>query len=258
MRFRVLGAYGGDMPGCLMTAFLLDDQMLLDAGTIGQALDIKEQSRIRDVLLTHSHLDHCCALPFFAVNIFGTDGPSVGVHGLPEVLDSLSKHLLNNQLWPDFTKIKKMNGQPVLALKPLAEREPVRVGGYQVTPVRVNHPVPTCGYVLSEAASGKSLVFTGDTGVTDEIWDAVSEASNLRALVVEVSFPNRMQKLSEVSGHLTPQDLKKELAKVRRKLDIPILVFHMKPEFDAEIRQELKELRLGGLEALKPGKTYDI
>jgi ribonuclease BN (tRNA processing enzyme) len=203
-------------------------------------------------------LDHCCALPFFAVNIFGTDGPAVGIHSLPETLEALSQHLLNNQVWPDFTTIKKLNGEPVLALMPLAEREPVRVGGFQVTPIKVNHPVPTCGYVLNEETSGKSLVFTGDTGVTDEIWDALSEASNLRALVVEVSFPNRMQKLAETSGHLTPQDLKQELAKVRRKLDIPILVFHMKPEFDAEIRQELKELHLGGLEVLKPGKTYDI
>jgi len=257
MHFRVLGSYGGDMPGCLMTAFLLDEHLLLDAGTIGQALDLKEQGRIRDVLISHSHLDHCNALPFFAVNIFGTDSPPVAVHALPATLDAISSHILNNLVWPDFTKIKKLNGQAVFVLHPMTERQLEKVGEFQVTPVRVNHPVPTSGFVITDS-NGRSLVYTGDTGVTDEIWDAASEAPNLRAIVTEVSFPNRMQKLAETSGHLTPGELKRELGKVGRKLDIPVLVYHLKPEYDAEIRQELKELHMGNLEALKPGKTYDL
>jgi ribonuclease BN (tRNA processing enzyme) len=256
MKLRVLGAHGGDMPGCHMSAFLLDEQMLLDAGTIGQVLDLKEQGRIRDVMLTHSHLDHCNALPFFAVNIFSADAPAVVIHGLKPTLDAVSAHILNNQVWPDFTKIKKLNGEPVFSLNVLAENEQHRVGSFDVRPVRVNHPVPTCGYVITR--DSRSFVYTGDTGITDAIWDAAIEAPNLRTILTEVSFPNKMQKLAEMSGHLTPNDLKKELEKLRRKLEIPVLIYHMKPEYDAEIRKELKELKLPGLEVLKAGKTYDL
>jgi ribonuclease BN (tRNA processing enzyme) len=256
VKLRILGPYGGDMPGCFMTSFLLNETLLLDAGTIGQVLDLKEQGRIRDVLISHSHLDHCNALPFFAVNIFSTDTPSVGIHALRPTLDAISHHILNNQVWPDFTKIKKLNGHPVFEYRELKEREEGHVGAFTVRPVRVNHPVPTSGFVITEA--GRSLVYTADTGVTEEIWEAAADAPNLRAIITEVSFPNKMQKLAETSGHLTPQDLKKELAKLRRKLDIPILVYHMKPEYDAEIRKELKDLRVAGLEPLRTGKTYDL
>jgi ribonuclease BN (tRNA processing enzyme) len=244
------------MPGCNMSAFLVDEQLLMDAGTIGQVLDLKEQGRIRDVLITHSHLDHCNALPFFAVNIFSSDAPPVALHGIKPTLDAIAAHILNNQVWPDFTKIKKLNGEPVFAMNALKEMELHRVGAFEVRPVRVNHPVPTCGYVLTR--DSRSLVYTGDTGPTDAIWDAAIEAPNLRAIITEVSFPNKMQKLAEMSGHLTPQDLKKELEKLRRKLEIPVLIYHMKPEYEAEIRKELKELKMSGLDIIKAGKTYDL
>lgn len=256
MRFKVLGPYGGDMPGCLLSGFLINDDLLLDAGTIGQVLDLGSQAAIRDVLVSHSHLDHIIGLPFFAVNIFGVDSPPVAIHALPETLDTIANHILNNQVWPDFTKIKKMNGQPVFALRPLAEGQEHRVGAYTVRPVRVNHPVPTAGFVVGDGAS--SIVYSGDTGVTDAVWAAAAAAPSLKALVVEVSFPNRMKRLAETSGHLTPGDLEAELAKVGRAIDVPVLVYHMKPEYDEEIRGELKALRCAKVEPLKTGDQFDF
>ncbi len=256
MKIRVLGPYGGDMPGCFMTAFLLNDRLLMDAGTIGQVLDLKDQLGIRDVLISHSHLDHCNALPFFAVNIFSNDAPPVNIWALQPTLDSIQNHILNNQVWPDFTKIKKLNGTPVFELRRMLEKEETRINGFQVIPVRVNHPVVTSGFVVTEG--GKSLVYTADTGITEEIWEAANDAPNLRGIITEVSYPNKMQKLAETSGHLTPAELKKELAKIRRKLDIPIFIYHMKPEYDAEIRKEIKDLRVPNIELLKTGKTYEL
>jgi ribonuclease BN (tRNA processing enzyme) len=256
MKLRVLGPYGGDMPGCFMSAFLINECLLVDAGTIGQVLDLKDQLKIRDVLISHSHLDHCNALPFFAVNVFSNDAPPIYVYALQPTLDAIQNHILNNQVWPDFTKIKKPNGTPVFELRKLLEKDEVKVGNFQVLPVRVNHPVVTSGFVIMDG--GKSLVYTADTGITDDIWEAANDAPNLRGLITEVSYPNKMQKLADTSGHLTPGDLKRELGKIRRRLDIPVYIYHMKPEYDAEIRKEIKELRIPNIELLKTGKTYDL
>lgn len=254
MKLRIVGPYGGDMPGCFMTAFLVDEALLVDAGTIGQVLDIKEQMGIRDVLVSHSHLDHCGALPYFAVNIFSNDAPPVRIHALQPTVDAIQSHILNNQTWPDFTKIKKMNGSAVFEMAVLQEDQAVTIGGYQVKPVKVNHPVPCSGFVISD--KGASLVYTADTAITDAIWEAANQAPNLKGLITEVSFPNSMQKLSEISGHLTPSDLKKELAKVKLAKDIKVFIYHMKPEFDAAIRKEVAELGMPNIEVLKTGQTY--
>jgi cAMP phosphodiesterase len=242
------------MPGCFMTAFLVDEKLLVDAGTIGQVLDLKEQMGIRDVLVSHSHLDHCGALANFAVNIFSNDAPPVRVHAIQPTLDAVQSHILNNQIWPDFTKIKKMNGSTVLELAVMQEGKASTVSGYQVTPVKVNHPVPCTGFVISDAQG--SLVYTADTAVTDAIWEAANAAPKLKGLITEVSFPNSMQKLAEVSGHLTPSDLKKELAKVKLAKDIKLFIYHMKPEFDDQIRKEVAELGMPNIQVLKTGQTF--
>ncbi len=256
MKLRVLGPYGGELPGCFLTSFLLDDSVLLDAGTISHVLSTDEQAKIRHVLITHPHLDHVGALPHMAVNIFANDTDPVYVYGLKTTLEGLSKNILNNVIWPDFTKINRPNGKPVLEMVKVEDKEEIRIGDYRVTPIRVNHPVPACGYVIT-AKDSKSLVYTGDTGATEEIWDAVSDAPNLRAVMVEVSFPNRLQKLAEITGHLTPGGLRQELKKVRRKLTVPIIAFHIKPEYEKEIRKELKELDVN-VEVAKTDKIFNL
>jgi ribonuclease BN (tRNA processing enzyme) len=116
--------------------------------------------------------------------------------------------------------------------------------------------VPTAGFVLTK--DGQSLAYSADTGSTDEFWDALSDAPNLRALVVEVSFPNALQKLADITGHLTSQSLARELKKVRRALNVPIIIFGVKPEYEKDIRKELKDLRLSGLEIPKTDKVYSL
>ncbi len=256
MKLRVLGPYGGELPGCFLSAFLLDETLLIDAGTVSHVLSTQEQAKITHVLISHSHLDHVGALPHMAVNIFANDAPPVMIHGLKPTLDAISRNILNNELWPDFTKIKRPNGQVVFEMSPIDEGSETKVGEYMVRSVRVNHPVPTSAFVIER--DGKSLVYSGDTGVTDDLWEAVNDAPNLRGLLVEVSFPNRLQKLAEITGHLTPQDLKKELKKVRRKLTVPIINFHIKPEHEKEIRKELKDLGIPNIEVAKTDKVFNL
>lgn len=256
MKLRVIGPYGGELPGCFLTSFLLDETLLLDAGTVSQVLDGAEQGKIRHVLLSHSHLDHTQGLPHMAVNVFANDTDPVTIYGLRQTLESVTRHVLNNELWPDFTKIKRPNGKAVFEMVDLAEGKEVKIGQYQVRPVRVNHPVPTCGYIVTR--DGKSLAYSGDTGSTDDFWEAASDAPNLRMLLVEVSFPNRLQKLAEITGHLTVQDMAREVKKIRRALNVPIVAFHIKPEYEKEIRKEMKDLGLSNLELPKTGKVYSL
>lgn len=256
MKLRILGPYGGEAPGAFLNCFLLDDTILLDAGSVCHVLDQEEQGKIRHVLLSHAHLDHISSLPHMAVSVFGLDTPPVQIYSLKPALDTLTTHILNNEVWPDFTKINRPNGQRVFALNELEENRDNKIDDFVVHPVRVRHPVPTAGMVITR--DGKSVAYSADTGTTDEFWDAVSDAPNLRALIVEVSFPNSLQKLADITGHLTAGDLAKELAKVRRPLNVPIIIFGVKPEYEKVIRQELKDLRIKDLEFPKTNKIYNL
>jgi ribonuclease BN (tRNA processing enzyme) len=256
MKLRIIGPYGGEAPGAFLNCFLLDETVLLDAGSVCHVLDQGEQSRIEHVLLSHAHLDHISSLPHMAVSVFGMDTEPVRIHALKPCLDTLSAHVLNNEVWPDFTKINRPNGKKVFEYVELVEGRDNKVADFTVRPVRMNHPVPTAGFVLTK--DGQSLAYSADTGSTDEFWDALSDAPNLRALVVEVSFPNALQKLADITGHLTSQSLARELKKVRRALNVPIIIFGVKPEYEKDIRKELKDLRLSGLEIPKTDKVYSL
>ena len=105
MRVRVLGAYGGSTPWHRQTSFLLDGTVSLDAGALTQSLTLEEQSRVRSIIVTHSHLDHIASLPFLVENVFGrTEGP-IEVVGPKDVAALLQDHLFNDAIWPDFTRI---------------------------------------------------------------------------------------------------------------------------------------------------------
>jgi ribonuclease BN (tRNA processing enzyme) len=256
MKLRVLGPYGGELPGCFLSGFLLDETVLIDAGTVSLVLDQKEQSKIEHVLISHPHLDHIGALPHMAVNVFANDSNPVYVYGLKTTLEALNKHILNNVIWPDFTKINRPNGKAVFELVKLEEGQESKIGAYTVRAIRVNHPVPTCGFIISR--EGKSIAYSGDTGATEEFWEAVSDAPNLRGIICEVSFPNRLQKLAEITGHLTPEGLRLELKKVRRKLTVPVIAFHIKPEYEKEIRKELKDSEIVQVEVAKTDKVFSF
>jgi ribonuclease BN (tRNA processing enzyme) len=253
MRVRVLGCSGSELPGYYPPAFLIDGKMLLDAGTIGARLSESEQWKIKNILITHSHLDHIKGIPFLADSIvIKQRDQSVTVYGIKETLESLSKNLLNDKLWPDFLNITAAI-EPVVKLRNISPGRTFAIDHYRITAYRVTHTVPAVGYLV-RGADGGSLLYTGDTGPTERIWKIREKVS---VLIVEVSFPNRMEELAKKTGHLTAKLLSGELAKIRN-LPEKILITHPKPQYIDQIRKEVGRLRIRNMEMLEDGKVYEI
>ncbi len=221
MKLKVLGCSGAVMPGNETTSFLIGEDTLLDAGTVTSVLGIEEQERIKNVLLTHLHLDHIKDLFFLADNLIGRVTDSINIFSIQEVIDGLRIHILNKTIWPDFASLPSEN-RPVLRFIPLMTDENVQVADVYVTPVRVNHTVDTVGYII-EDMDGSSIVYTGDTGPTEDIWRIAREKEGLKAVFIEVSFPSDLDRLACVTGHLTPNTFAGELKKLERE-DIPVYV----------------------------------
>jgi ribonuclease BN (tRNA processing enzyme) len=222
-----------------MTSFLLDGTVAVDAGAITRALTVDEQRQIRHVLVTHTHMDHTSSLPFLIENIFGANEEPVFIYCARRVLAAVRKHLFNNDTWPDFSRIPNrlypsVRFETVEAEKPFVIRD-LRGGDLEVTAIPVNHIVPTTGLLLRQA--GSSVLFTSDTGPTERIWEVANQTEDLAAVITECSFPNRLQEVADVSLHLSPQTLAKELAKLERR--VPVYLYHFKPPYVEELRAEI-------------------
>jgi len=236
MQIRVLGAFGGSTPGHRQTSFLIDGRVALDAGALTESLSLKAQADVRAVIVTHSHMDHLASLPFFIENVFGrTDGP-IEVIAPAEVTRSIKTHLFNNDLWPDFSRIP--DNLPVVRFRVVEAGVPFRVNGLTAVAVPVRHVVPTFGYLISDGAA--TVLFSGDTGPTEALWQAAHAAPNLKAMFVECSFPDDMKEIAEVSLHLTPATLRGELAKFPR--GVPVNLYHMKPPTLARLAEQVAAL----------------
>jgi ribonuclease BN (tRNA processing enzyme) len=253
MKVRVLGGSGGLVPGRLLTSFLIDDNIAVDAGSLTEALTLEEQERIDHILITHGHLDHSGSLPFFVDNIFGTRDEPFLVHSIPEAVKSVREHLFNNDIWPDFSMLPDLK-RASMRFSEIETETPLRIGHLVVTAVRVNHTIPCVGYVIDDGSS--SVLFSGDTAPTERLWEVAARAPNLRAAFVETSFPNRMQKIADVSGHLTPQTLKDELPKLNR--EVPIFIYHVKPRFYEEVVAEIRALGVKDVHMVEQGLTYEF
>ena len=253
MKLRVLGSSGAEFGRYNLPAFLVDKCLLLDAGTIGLAMREVEQRNIRCILLTHAHLDHVKGIPFFAENLYMRHkGHGVTIMSIPQVLEALQNNLFNNILWPDFTKIPDAKN-PVLKLKKITPGRSSHICAHKVTAYRVNHSVPAVGYIV-EDVKGKRLLYTGDTRPTDLIWKATDR---IDCVIMEVSFPNRMEEFAIKSGHLTPRLIVKELQKMD-SFPGRVLITHQKPLYFRQIHREIEALRMKNVKVVEDGKTYEI
>ena len=150
----------------LLTTFLVDDSLAIDAGCLAFALTAEEMHRIRHILITHAHADHTASLPIFISEVFPTLTVPVIVHATAQVIDALHRFVFNGDMWPDFAQIPLLNGRgPALEFCPLEPGTPLTVGNLQVTPILVNHLVPTVGFVVEGQQAGFAI--TSDTYVTD-------------------------------------------------------------------------------------------
>jgi cAMP phosphodiesterase len=256
MKIKVLGCYGGQLPGRNLTAFLLNNDTLIDAGTVGLTADMGEQRAVKNILISHAHLDHTGGMPFYAVNIVSNKADSVNIYGSQYTLDALQNHLMNNVTWPDFTKIKNFAANAVFKYTPIEPKTWTDIGGYKVMAVPVNHTIPTVGFLIGKG--GTYILYSGDTKDTDEIWiEAKKLGRKLKAAFIEVSFPDEVDFLAESSCHLTPKTLEKQLGKLL-PLKPKIFLYHLKPEYLKEIRKGLKKIEGFKLTVLEDAVTYKI
>jgi ribonuclease BN (tRNA processing enzyme) len=251
IKYHVLGSSGAEGPGSHLPAFLVNDRMLLDAGSATARLSREAQAGIDAVLLTHTHLDHVKDLAFLADNVFGLRQTPLQVCSIAPVLKALQDHLFNDVLWPDFTRIPSAEA-PILQLRTLPEGRATSVGECQVTAVPVHHVVDCVAYFLER--DGRTLLHVGDTGPTEAVWERARATANLCAVIVEAAFPNRLQALADASGHLTPASLEAELRKLGRR--VPLFLYHLKPQFSGEIEADLAAFRDLHPTLLEAGKTY--
>lgn len=238
MHVRVFGGSAANRAWARSGCLLVDDHVAFDSGGLASELSLLEQVSVDHVLLTHAHLDHIGELAFLVDNVMTARAAPLTVWAPSAVLDQVRRHLFNDQLWPDFSKIS-VSHHPVVEFRALETEESLVLGQLNVRWARTSHPVPSVGYLV-ENASG-AFLYTGDTGPTEAIWALAGQASSLRAVFVEAAFPNRLQDLATVSGHLTPALLCEELKKLQAPEAI-INVMHVKPVYHDEIAGELRAL----------------
>ncbi len=262
MKIRVLGCHGSDqliarssgLLHCGTCGFLIDGTVLVDAGTIGSRLLVDEQKQIRHVLLSHLHFDHIKELPTLADNLVWEAAAPVVVASIPDVLKGLEAHIFNGDVYPDFFTLPDPR-QPVLRSQVLALGQVSPVSGLEVMPIAVNHLVPTVGFIIGDGRS--SLLYSGDTYQTDELWRVASRIPTLKAAFIETSFPNELADLARLSKHLTPALLAEEIRKLGRP-DVAVHVYHMKPRFREQIVQEIEALNLPQIKVLEEGQELLI
>jgi len=255
MRLRVLGCSGGIGGRHLRTtSFLVDNDVLIDAGTGVGDLSLAELARIDHVFITHSHLDHVTSIPFLVDTVGGMRTHPLTVHATAPTIEILRNHLFNWAIWPDFTEIPTVDA-PFMRYQAIEIGDCVRLGTRGFTALPAIHTVPAVGYHIDSGAG--SLVFSGDTGPNDEFWSIVNGIGNLKFLIVETAFSNKERQLAEVSKHLCPSMLADELAKL--DLDPEIWITHLKPGEIELTMQEIEECARGNPpRMLQNGQVFEF
>jgi 3',5'-cyclic-nucleotide phosphodiesterase len=251
VQLRVVGCHGGETPKHRTSAFLLDERLAIDAGSLTSGLDLRLQYQIEAVLVSHAHLDHIRDLATIADNRAQQGCPPLLIVGTKPTLDVLKKHFFNGLLWPDFTKIPSAR-QPTIVYKVLRPEVRTVVAGYGVRAIEVSHTIDTSAFIIDR--DGASIAYSGDTGPTDRLWEVLDEEKDLRALLMEVSFPNEQQRVATLSGHHTPQTLLVDLKKYKSPRELPILLYHIKPAFQAVVEKQCAKLKGVELSVLSLGE----
>jgi 3',5'-cyclic-nucleotide phosphodiesterase len=232
---------------------VLDERLAIDAGSLTSGMTLKAQCKLEAALVSHAHLDHIRDLATIADNRAQNGCPPLVVAGTAQTIDILKKHFFNGLLWPDFTKIPSKSKPSIkyLALKP---EVPTKVAGYRVRSILVSHTIETCAFVVE--GKGGAIAYSGDTGPTERLWEVLNATPNLKAMLMEVSFPNEEQYVATASGHHTPQTLALDLMKCEKRKDLPFLLYHIKPTFQAQVERQCARIKGASLTVLNLGDRF--
>jgi len=233
---------------------VIDDRIAIDGGSIGFALPPNEIGGVRHVIVTHAHADHTASLPIYVAEAFNVLTEPIVIYGSDEVIATLRKHVFNDHVWPDFEKIQLRNGSgPVVEFRELRARQQQLIDGINITPIPVNHLVPTFGLLVQNETA--TIAFTSDTYTTDEIWRVARESDDLKAVFVDVSFPNELAEVAEASKHLTPELLVEELKKLDR--DVEVYAVHIKPTNRDKVIKQIHELTGSAVSIGEINRVYE-
>jgi ribonuclease BN (tRNA processing enzyme) len=220
-----------------LTTFIVNGSVAIDAGGLGFWDDLAGQQRVDHVFLSHSHADHVCSLPMFVTNTLDARASNVVVHAHAPVLESLSRDIFNGRLWPEF--LLPADGSPsLLDLDETAGGRTCAVDGLRVTPIPVDHPVPTMAHLVDDGES--AVVISTDSGPTVELWRVAARVPRLKAVFLGASFPEEESALARIAGHLTPSQVDAELVKLGR--DVPVYAVHIKPGHRQAVIDQLMAL----------------
>jgi cAMP phosphodiesterase len=232
--------------------FVVDDLIAIDAGSLAVSTTDRQKKQIRDVVLTHAHLDHIAGLPLFIDDLFATIKRPIQIHATREVIEIIERDIFNWSIYPRFSELNNENGA-VMEYRPFEIETYFEVKHLQIKAINVNHKVPSVGFIVTDGSA--TFALSGDTAEMDRFWEVVNEEKNLSAILVECAFPDELASLAGISHHLTPAVLQKELRKVRQ--NCPIYVVNIKPMYFQEVVAQLASLKIENLHILETGKVYE-
>jgi len=254
MEIEILGCYGNSIKDYRTTSYLINDFLLIDAGAVTVSLDDERLSKIKHILVTHSHLDHIKDLVFIVDELVMMGKFNIDLISVKQILSIISDNLFNNRLWPDFTVIPSEQNA-IIKLREIEIEKYTEINGITVKPVLMTHTVYTVGYVIKEGNRG--FMFTSDTGPTQRFWEVARQEEGIEFIIADVSFPNRMESLAKVSGHMTLSMLIDHLDRYGLG-KMPIYINHIKPIFIEEILGELSLTKRDNIKPLQQGAKMKL
>jgi len=255
MKVRVLGCSGGINQNVSTTSFLVDDDILIDAGTGVCNLSLDEMRLIKHIFITHSHLDHIASIPLLADTLFDDlIGQPLIVHALPETIKALQDHIFNWTIWPNFTELPHKT-DAVLKLEAMTAGAVLELSGRQIEMISVNHSVPGVAYRVE--ANGKAFAFSGDTTSNESLWASLNKHDTLDLLFVESAFTDQDIELAKIAFHYCPQLLAADLPKLKHKTRV--CISHLKPGCEQEIIEQCTAaLPDWDIQQLKNGDIFQL
>ncbi len=258
MKFQLLPSTfdenGGFSQKQHLACFVVDDCVAIDAGSLAMAASEKQKKQIRDVVLTHAHLDHISGLPLFIDDLFSSLSKPIRVHATAEVIEILERDVFNWEVYPKFSELRNDSGA-VLEYHPFQVGKEFTVKHLRIKAVKVNHQVPAVGFVVSDNRT--AFAFSGDTTEMSDFWETVNNKEKINALLIECALPNELSELARLSHHLTLNTLQREIKKSLHP-ESPIYIINMKPMHRAEIVGQIQDLKIQNLNVLEVGKIYNF
>jgi ribonuclease BN (tRNA processing enzyme) len=254
MQVRILGWSGGIGGQLRTTSFLLDDDVLIDAGTGLGDLPLNRMTGIRHIFLTHSHMDHITSLPLLADSMFGVHDEPIVVHALQETIDALKTHIFNWTIWPDFSELPNRE-RPCIRFQPMSPGDGITIRKRSIEMIPVNHTVPGVAYCVHDRRS--TVAFSGDTTTNDTLWARLNEYETIDLLFIESAFANHDLEISRLSKHYCPQLLAEDLVKLKHRPQVWLT--HFKPgEEDLIFRECVEALPDFSINRLSGGEIFKL